>query len=155
MDHSGDGDFFYFLFCEMIECRDDSSCADHGYNSADSDSYRAAGSDKADRKGNDDGGEIKKIFSETHVLSAALTENSCQAVGRVWDDVDVYGDGGANSGQDDGKDKNEKPHSHLIRCRENPVENGDKGARQVTCGNLQKLERREFSLFSFCTTSLS
>ena len=45
MDHSGDGDFFYFLFCEMIECRDDSSCADHGYNSADSDSYRAAGID--------------------------------------------------------------------------------------------------------------
>lgn len=37
------------------------------------------------------GGEIKKIFSETHVLSAALAENSCQAVGRVWDDVDVYG----------------------------------------------------------------
>ena len=72
MDHSGDGDFFYFLFCEMIECRDDSSCADHGYNSADSDSYRAAGSDEADRKGNDDGGEIKKIFSEAHVLSAAL-----------------------------------------------------------------------------------
>ena len=56
----------------MIEYRDDSSCADHGYNSADSDSYRAAGSDEADRKGNDDGGEIKKIFSETHVLSAAL-----------------------------------------------------------------------------------
>ena len=84
MDHSGDGDFFYFLFCEMIECRDDSSCADHGYNSADSDSYRAAGIDEADRKGNDDGGEIKKIFSETHVLSAALAENSCQAVGRVW-----------------------------------------------------------------------
>ena len=89
MDHSGDGDFFYFLFCEMIECRDDSSCADHGYNSADSDSYRAAGIDEADRKGNDDGGEIKKIFSETHVLSAALAENSCQAVGRVWDDVDA------------------------------------------------------------------
>ena len=61
-----------FFFCEMIECRDDSSCADHGYNSADSDSYRAAGSDEADRKGNDDGGEIKKIFSEAHVLSAAL-----------------------------------------------------------------------------------
>ena len=79
MDHSGDGDFFYFLFCEMIECRDDSSCADHGYNSADSDSYRAAGIDEADRKGNDDGGEIKKIFSETHVLSAALAENSCSA----------------------------------------------------------------------------
>ena len=97
MDHSGDGDFFYFLFCEMIECRDDSSCADHGYNSADSDSYRAAGIDEADRKGNDDGGEIKKIFSETHVLSAALAENSCQAVGRVWDDVDVYGHSGADS----------------------------------------------------------
>lgn len=95
----------------MIECCDDSSCADHGYNSADSDSYRAAGSDEADRKGNDDGGEIKKIFSETHVLSAALAENSCQAVGRVWDDVDVYGRSGANSGQDDGKDKNEKPVS--------------------------------------------
>ena len=62
MDHSGDGDFFYFLFAKMIECRDDSSCADHGYNSADSDSYRAAGIDEADRKGNDDGGEIKKIF---------------------------------------------------------------------------------------------
>ena len=48
----------------MIECRDDSSCADHGYNSADSDSYRAAGIDKADRKRNDDSGEIKKIFSK-------------------------------------------------------------------------------------------
>lgn len=111
MDHSGDGDFFYFLFCEMIECRDDSSCADHGYNSADSDSYRAAGIDEADRKGNDDGGEIKKIFSETHVLSAALAENSCQAVSRVWDDVDVYGHSGADSRKNDGKDKNEKPVS--------------------------------------------
>ena len=120
----------------MIECRDDSSCADHGYNSADSDSYRAAGSNEADRKGNDDGGEIKKIFSETHVLSAALAENSCQAVGRVWDDVDVYGHSGANSGQDDGKGKDEKPHSHLIRGRDDPVEDGNKGARQVTCGNL-------------------
>mgnify|MGYP006972146771 CR=1 FL=1 len=87
----------------------------------------------------------KRFFSETHVLSAALAENSCQAVGRVWDDVDVYGHSGADSRKNDGKDKNEKPHSHLVRCRENPVEDGDKGARQVTCGNLQKLERREFS----------
>lgn len=120
----------------MVKQRDHSSRADHGYNSADSDSYRAAGSDEADRKGNDDGGEIKKIFSETHVLSAALAENSCQAVGRVWDDVDVYGDGGANSGQDDGKGKDEKPHSHLIRGRDDPVEDGNKGARQITCDNL-------------------
>ena len=145
MDHSGDGDFFYFLFCEMIECRDDSSCADHGYNSADSDSYRAAGIDEADRKGMTMAEKSKRFFSETHVLSAALAENSCQAVGRVWDDVDVYGHSGADSRKNDGKDKNEKPHSHLVRCRENPVEDGDKGARQVTCGNLQKLERREFS----------
>ena len=68
MDHSGDGDFFYFLFCEMIECRDDSSCADHGYNSADSDSYRAAGIDEPIAREMTMAEKIKKIFSETHVL---------------------------------------------------------------------------------------
>ena len=60
----------------MVKQRDHSSRADHGYNSADSDSYRAAGSNEADRKGNDDGGEIKKIFS-IHSERIADLQPSC------------------------------------------------------------------------------
>ena len=91
--------------------------------------------------------------SKTHVLSAALAENSCQAVGRVWDDVDVYGHSGADSRKNDGKDKNEKPHSHLVRCRENPVEDGDKGARQVLAATCRSWNGGNFPFSStICNT---